>query len=87
MIGYSLWEPDGRRRWTHDTELKDHADALSIGSYGPAGGGAMRAYVDGSDEGFLIFDLNGRLLKHVRLGHARLKASAVTVPISTACRS
>jgi rhamnogalacturonan endolyase len=74
MIGYSLWELDGRRRWSHDTELKDHADALSIGSYGPVKGGAMRAYVDGSDEGFLIFDLNGSLLKHLRLGHAQTQS-------------
>ena len=76
LIGYSLWERAGRQRWTHDTELKDHADALSIGSYGPSSleGGAMRAYVDGSDEGFLIFDLNGSLLKHLRLGHAQTQS-------------
>ena len=74
LIGYSFWELDGRRRWTHDTELKDHADALSIGNYSLATGGAMRAYVDGSDEGFLIFDLNGTLLKHLRLGHAQTQS-------------
>ena len=64
LIGYSLWEADGRRHWSHDSTLKDHADALSIGNYSPTQGGALRTYIDGSDEGFLIFDLNGTLLKH-----------------------
>ena len=73
LIGYSLWEL-AARRWTHDTALKDHADALSIGSFGPRQRRPMRAYVDGSDEGFLIFDLDGSLLKHLRLGHAQTQS-------------
>ena len=28
LIGYSLWGADGKRRWSHDAALKDHADAL-----------------------------------------------------------
>jgi hypothetical protein len=30
--------------------------------------------VDGSDEGFLVFDLQGKLLKHLRLGHAQTQS-------------
>ena len=75
LIGYTLWEADGIRHWSHDAALKDHADALSIGNFSPIRGGQMRAYVDGSDEGFLIFDLaDGKLLKHLRLGHAQTQS-------------
>ena len=28
-----------------------------------------RVYASGSDEGFMMFDLDGKLLKHVRVGH------------------
>jgi rhamnogalacturonan endolyase len=80
LIGYSLWQVDPRspssptRRWSHDTELKDHADALSIGNFSGIEGVAPRAYVDGSDEGFLIFDMKGTVLKHLRLGHAQTQS-------------
>jgi hypothetical protein len=75
MIGYSLWELDGKRRWTHDAALRDHADALSLGNFSGRADAPMRAYVDGSDEGFLIFDVaEGKLLKHVRLGHAQTQS-------------
>ena len=28
-----------------------------------------RVYASGSDEGFIMFDLHGKILKHVRIGH------------------
>jgi rhamnogalacturonan endolyase len=34
----------------------------------------VRAYVDGSDEGFLIFEADGTLVKHLRLGHAQTQS-------------
>jgi hypothetical protein len=74
MIGYSFWELDGKRRWTHDADLRDHADALSIGNYTGRADAGLRAYVDGSDEGFLVFAMDGTLLKHVRLGHAQTQS-------------
>ena len=75
LIGYSLWEPEGRRRWSHDDELKDHADGISIGNFTGRDAETPRAYVNGSDEGFLIFDTaSGRILKHLRLGHAQTQS-------------
>jgi hypothetical protein len=74
LIGYSLWDAEGTRRWSHDAALRDHADALSIGNYTGRPGAAMRAYVDGSDEGFLVFEMDGTLVKHVRLGHAQTQS-------------
>jgi rhamnogalacturonan endolyase len=74
LIGYSLWELDGKRRWSHDDELKDHADALSIGNYTGRSDAPLRAYVDGSDEGFLVIGIDGKILKHLRLGHAQTQS-------------
>ena len=75
LIGYSLWELDGKRRWTHDTTLRDHADALSIGNFTGRDGAPLRAYVTGSDEGFLVIDVaDGKVLKHIRLGHAQTQS-------------
>jgi rhamnogalacturonan endolyase len=74
LIGYSLRERDGRVRWSHDAELRDHADALSIGNFTGVSSAAPRAYIDGSDEGFIVFEADGRLVNHLRLGHAQTQS-------------
>jgi rhamnogalacturonan endolyase len=75
LIGYSLWGPDGRRRWSHDEEFKDHADGISMGSFSGRASDPPRAYVNGSDEGFLVFDAaTGAVVKHLRLGHAQTQS-------------
>jgi hypothetical protein len=74
LMGYSLWSAEGKRRWGHDTTLRDHADALSIGNLTGQPTARPRAYIDGSDEGFLIFEADGTLVKHVRLGHAQTQS-------------
>ncbi len=75
LIGYSMWGPDGKRRWAHDEALKDHADGISIGRFTGRDAEPPRAYVNGSDEGFLMFETaTGRILKHLRLGHAQTQS-------------
>ena len=74
LIGYSLWGADGKRRWTHDANLHDHADALAIGNFTGRLSAGVRAYIDGSDEGFLVFEADGTLVKHLRLGHAQTQS-------------
>jgi hypothetical protein len=71
LIGYSLWSHDGRQLWSHDKTLKDHADAIAMANLSPDPKAAMRAYSSGSDEGFIMFDREGKILKHVRIGHAQ----------------
>lgn len=68
-IGYALWDDDGRLLWSHDRELKDHSDAIAVANLSPDGKAEPRVYSSGSDEGLLIFDLRGKLLKQVRVGH------------------
>jgi hypothetical protein len=73
VIGYALWK-GGKAVWSHDTALKDHPDGISAGSFGADPGAPPRVYICGSDEGFLMFDLQGKLAKHVRIGHAQTQS-------------
>ncbi len=75
-IGYALWDDDGRQLWSHDRELRDHADGIVMGNFSGRPDGPLRVYACGSDEGFLMFDIDGRLLKHVRIGHAQTPSVA-----------
>jgi hypothetical protein len=70
-IGYALWESDGTQLWSHDAVLKDHADAVAVANLSADPTRPPRAYYSGSDEGFMIVDDRGALIKHVRIGHAQ----------------
>jgi hypothetical protein len=71
LIGYSLWNHKGQKLWSRDSVLKDHADGVAIGNLSGDPKAEPRAYASGSDEGFLMFDQRGNLLKHVRIGHSQ----------------
>lgn len=70
-IGYALWSPDGKQLWSHDAEYDDHADGIVIGNFSGTPGAPPRVYSCGSDEGFLLWDIEGKLLKHTHIGHAQ----------------
>jgi hypothetical protein len=69
MIGYALWDHTGTQLWSHDQEIKDHADGIMVANLSPDPKAEPRVYASGSDEGFMMFDLAGKMLKHVRVGH------------------
>jgi hypothetical protein len=75
-IGYSLWDHTGKQLWSHDTQLKDHADGVMVANLSPDPNATPRVYASGSDEGFLMFDLAGKLLKQVRVGHNQSPSAA-----------
>ncbi|MCZ2152358.1 MAG: hypothetical protein LC114_00415 [Bryobacterales bacterium] len=68
-IGYALWDHTGKQLWSHDRELEDHADGVMVGNLTGDPNAEPRIYASGSDEGFIMFDRSGKLLKHVRVGH------------------
>jgi len=68
-IGYALWDPSGKQVWSRDADLRDHADGIMVGNLSPDPKAEPRVYASGSDEGFLMFDRRGQVLKHVRVGH------------------
>jgi hypothetical protein len=71
VIGYALWDHTGRRLWSRDAEIKDHADGIVMGNFSGDAAARPRVYASGSDEGFIMFDEQGEILKHVRIGHAQ----------------
>jgi hypothetical protein len=71
LIGYSMWDHTGRRLWSKDEELKDHVDGIAMGNFSADPKAEPRVYASGSDEGFILFDRKGNILKHVRIGHAQ----------------
>jgi rhamnogalacturonan endolyase len=74
LIGYTLWNHMRKPLWSHDKTLLDHADGISVGRFTGDPNAPPRVYICGSDEGFLVFDHLGGILKHVRLGHAQTQS-------------
>jgi rhamnogalacturonan endolyase len=70
-VGYAMWGPDGTQLWSQDANLKDHADAICFGNFTDDPKKPPRAYYSGSDEGFIIIDNRGSIVRHVRIGHAQ----------------
>jgi rhamnogalacturonan endolyase len=68
-IGYSLWNHEGKKLWSQGANIKDHADGVMIGNLSGDPKAEPRMYASASDEGFIIFDIRGNILKHIRVGH------------------
>jgi hypothetical protein len=68
-LGYSLFDHEGTRLWSLDDSLQDHADGVAIVRLRE---GAQPVFLcAASDEGMLLADLHGNLLKHHYLGHVQ----------------
>jgi hypothetical protein len=75
-IGYSLYDPEGKRLWTLENELKDHADGVALVRLSPDPQADPILFCCASDEGAYFADLKGRMLRHHRVGHAQNPAVA-----------
>lgn len=75
-LGYALWDPSGKQLWSRDRELRDHADGIMMGNLSGDPAAEPRIYASGSDEGFLMFDREGNVLKHLRVGHNQSPVAA-----------
>ncbi len=70
LMGYALYDDDGRLLWSRD-ELAEHADGVIAGRFGPDAGAEPRIYWFASDEGFLLLNLKGEILRRSRVGHTQ----------------
>lgn len=69
LIGYTLFDDDGKIIWSKDKELEDHADGVAIVPFRE--GKADEILIAGSDEGMIFADLQGSITKHYYLGHVQ----------------
>jgi len=75
-MGYSLFDHDGTLLWSLDDSLQDHADGTAIVNFHPESVEPPRVFCAASDEGTVLVDLNGKVLKHHYLGHVQNPAIA-----------
>ncbi|WP_248929608.1 hypothetical protein [Paenibacillus hamazuiensis] len=69
FIGYHLVDHDGRLLWTLPVET-DHTDEILIGRWDPSRPDPLIAIASG-EEGFMIADLDGKLVHKHMIGHAQ----------------
>jgi hypothetical protein len=71
FIGHGMWNHAGKRLWSMAGKLKDHVDAVAVGNFSGDPKAPPRVYWATSDEGFLMLDLKGNVLKHTLVGHTQ----------------
>jgi hypothetical protein len=76
VIGFALWNATGKAVWSHDSEMKDHTDAISVGNYTNDPRAQARVYSCGSDEGLVVISADGKIIKQVRIGHTQTQSVA-----------
>ncbi len=74
MMGYTLFDDDGKKLWSLDTTLKDHADGVAVLKF--RDDMPPRILCAASDEGMAFFDLKGNIIKHLFIGHVQNPAAA-----------
>ncbi|QDU81970.1 hypothetical protein Pla110_37220 [Polystyrenella longa] len=74
MVGYTLFDDDGKPIWSLDSKVTDHADGVAIVPF--MKGEAPRLLCAASDEGMFFADMAGNVLKHHYLGHVQNPAVA-----------
>ena len=76
LVGYSLLAADGRKLW--ELPLSDHADAVSV--FRRPDNGNLMVVIAASDEGLIFSDINGKIRRHLRLGHIQTVTAAKLIP-------
>jgi hypothetical protein len=82
LMGYHLLDYDGSEKW--QLQAKEHGDNVAFVDLHDSGSNSgpvhTRCVVAGSDAGFYILDLDGRVLKHYPIGHAQSLCVANVLP-------
>ena len=74
FIGHGMWDHKGKRLWSMAGKLRDHVDAVAVGNFGADPKAPPRVYWATSDEGFMMLDLKGNVIKHTMVGHTQTAA-------------
>jgi hypothetical protein len=68
LAGATLWDHTGHQIWSNDAEKFPNADSVMMGNLSADTKAEPRVYESCADQGFLMFDIHGKLLKHLRVG-------------------
>jgi rhamnogalacturonan endolyase len=74
FIGQGMYDHTGKRLWSLGGQFKDHVDAVAVGNFSGDPKAEPRVFWSTSDEGFMLLDLRGKLLKHTIVGHTQTAA-------------
>jgi hypothetical protein len=69
-LGYTKFDPDGNIIWSLDSLMGEHSDGICVGDFSLSGK-PDKVFAGGSDDGVLLLDDKGKILKHHRVGHAQ----------------
>jgi len=75
-IGYTLFDHDGRKLWSLDEKVEDHADGVAVVDFKENEESQLRIFYAASDAGVFYTDLEGNILKHYWIGHGQNPAVA-----------
>jgi len=73
-IGYSMFDDDGRKLWSLDDKIKDHADGVAVVKFKE--NAEPTIFYAASDAGAFYTDLEGNVLKRHFFGHVQNPAVA-----------
>ncbi len=74
LMGYTLFDDNGKKLWTLDDIIKDHADGVAILRFNSET--ELKVLCAASDEGMIFIDINGKILQHHYFGHVQNPAVA-----------
>ncbi len=75
-IGYTLFDHDGKKLWSLDDKVEDHADGVAVVDFKEKEGSRPRILYAASDAGVFYTDPDGKILKHHWIGHGQNPAVA-----------
>lgn len=74
LMGYTLFDDYGKKLWTLDGQLEDHADGVALVDLG--GNGRLVYLCAASDEGMFFAGADGSIFRHHFVGHVQNPAVA-----------
>jgi len=74
FIGYSCYNWKGDVIWTLDNDLEDHCDGVGVADF--RGNGEEEVFVAASDQGAVLLDKSGQIIRRHLVGHVQNPAIA-----------
>ena len=74
VIGFSLYDHNGKQLWSLEDQIQDHADGVAVAKL--TENGEPTVFWTASDSGVVFADLKGNIIKRHFIGHAQNPAIA-----------